>query len=86
MDAKQELTWFIIIIIVVGVLWISVGGLKSPTKNSPVIQAVPGGTATTSQEGGWFSFLFPWPPSENGSQSNMSGNNSSPTDGNRGRV
>lgn len=66
MDAKQELTWFIIIVAAIGVLWFVSGGLKSPTKNSPVVQAAPGSnTATTSKSGSWFSFLFPWSSGRN---------------------
>lgn len=61
-DAGTELKWFIAIVIAIGFIWIASGGLKSATKNSPVIKAVSGETAssTSSQKGSWFSFLFPW--------------------------
>jgi hypothetical protein len=58
MDAKQELTWFIIIIIALGIIWVSAGGLKSLTKTSPLIKAETGPAATTSENGSWFRFLF----------------------------
>ncbi len=72
MDAKQELTWFIIILVAVGLIWIASGGLNSPTKNSPVIEAVPNNSASSTAEGGgWLSFFFPWSINNNKINSNL---------------
>jgi hypothetical protein len=57
-DAKKELTWFIVIVVGLGVIWIASGGPKSLTKNSPLIK----GTATSTGQttgGSFFGFLFP---------------------------
>ncbi len=62
MDAVKELKWFVAGIIILGVIWIAAGGLKSVTKNNPFVRpAAPlstGGTYGSSNR--LMSVLFPW--------------------------
>ncbi len=60
-NAVKEFKWFVIILIIIGVVWISFGGLKSLTKEDPYIKpAEPLNTGKTYGRGNWLSFLFPW--------------------------
>lgn len=68
MDAVKEFKWFVVIVIFLGIIWISSGGLKSATKNNPFIKpAQPLSTGETYGKNGFFSYMFPFMQSSNAS-------------------
>lgn len=60
-DAVRELKWFILIIIIIGILWLIFGGLNSPRKEDPFIEpAEPISGGKTYGRGNWLNVLFPF--------------------------
>ena len=59
MDAVKEFKWFVVIVIVLGITWITSGGLRSATKTNPLIK--PAEPLSTGESYGKSIFSFTSP-------------------------
>jgi hypothetical protein len=77
-DAVRELKWFILIVIVIGILWLAFGGLGSSRKEDPFIEPAQPLSGGKTYGRNWLSALFPF-LSIDGTSSGTSFGNISPT-------